>query len=496
VEEGLIWTGSNDGQVQLTRDGGQNWTNVTKNIAGLEPWGTIANVEPSRFDAGTAYIAVDHHHNGDFAAYAYKTTDYGQSWKLISSGIPKSPLSFAHFVREDPVRKGMLYLGTDNTLYVSLDDGAHWTSLQNNMPHAPIYWLQVQEHFHDIVIATYGRGFYILDDITPLRVLDEAMASDVYLFEPRPSYRFQPISGIKTSGFGFPAGSNVIGRNPPYGASLHFYVKEVPKEPVEIVISDALGKTIRTLEKKATSGINRVWWNLRHEDVKRPKLRTAPPGRPWVPLGPDGTRPLVTWDLDLWRGSMGALAPPGTYNVKAKVGDQELTRTVEVLKDPHSAGSEADIQEQVAFTLELQKDMNVLVRMIDQIEWLRKQIEDLRLMIKGHEDAESVTTAAKELEEKAIAVEGKMFDVNLTGAREDAFRGPMKLYGRYNALASDISGFGADFPPTEQQKQVHEILRRRLEDARREYEQLMSTDVASLNGLLQEKSLGGITVRH
>ena len=265
---------------------------------------------------------------------------------------------------------------------------------------------------------------------------------------------------------------------------------------MEIVISDVSGKTIRTLKKKATAGINRVWWNLRHEDVKRPKLRTAPPGRPWVPLGPDGTRPLVTWDLDLWRGSMGPLAPPGSYSVTVKAGEQELTQTVEVLKDPHSAGSEADIQAQVAFTLDLQKDLNDLVQMIDQIEWLRKQIEDLRSMTKGHDESESILAAAKEVEEKAFAVEGKMFDINLTGAREDAFRGSMKLYGRYNALASDISGFGADFPPTEQQIQVHTVLRGRLEEARDEYKQLMETDVTALNGLLQDNRLGGIAVRN
>jgi hypothetical protein len=354
----------------------------------------------------------------------------------------------------------------------------------------------VQEHFNDLVVATYGRGFYILDDVTPLRALDEAMTSDAFFFEPRPAYRFQPVSGIKTGGFGGPGGSNVNGRNPPYGASLNFYAKEATQQPVEIVISDVSGKTIRTLEKEATAGINRVWWNLRHEDVNRPTLRTAPPGKPWVPLGPDGTRSLVTWDLDLWRGSVGPLAPPGSYRVKVKVGEQELSQSVEVLKDPHSAGSEADIQAQVAFTLELQKDLNDLVQMIDQIEWLRKQIEDLRSMTEGHEESESILAAAKEVEEKAIAVEGKMFDINLTGAREDAFRGPMKLYGRYNALASDISGFGADFPPTEQQIQVHNVLRGRLEEARDEHKQLMEMDVTSLNDLLREKKLGGIAVRY
>ena len=173
LQEGVLWAGSNDGLVQVTRDGGQSWTNVTENIPGLPPWGTVSNIDASRYEAGKAYITVDFHQVNDRRPYVYKTDDYGRTWTKIVSGIPESPLSYAHCVREDPVRPGLLYVGTENALYVSFDDGASWQSLQNNLPHAPVHWIEVQEHFNDLVVSTYGRGFWILDDITPLQQLND-----------------------------------------------------------------------------------------------------------------------------------------------------------------------------------------------------------------------------------------------------------------------------------------------------------------------------------
>ncbi len=149
----MIWAGTNDGQVQATRDGGANWTNVTPNIPDLPPLGTVSNIEPSRYDAGTCYITVDFHQENNRDPFVYKTTDYGESWKSISSDIPRSVFSYAHCLREDPVRKGLLYLGTENALYVSFNDGENWSSLQNNMPHAPVHWMVVQEHFNDLVVG-------------------------------------------------------------------------------------------------------------------------------------------------------------------------------------------------------------------------------------------------------------------------------------------------------------------------------------------------------
>src|SRR5215831_16678838 len=160
LDKGLIWAGTNDGLVQVTRDG-KNWTNVTKNIPGLPPWGTVSNIEPSRYNAGTAYITVDFHQVNNRDPFVYKTSDYGKTWKAITNGIPHSMLSYAHCIREDPVRKGLLYVGTENALYVSFDDGENWQPLQAGLPHAPVYWIVIQPRFNDLVVATYGRGFWI-----------------------------------------------------------------------------------------------------------------------------------------------------------------------------------------------------------------------------------------------------------------------------------------------------------------------------------------------
>jgi hypothetical protein len=288
---------------------------------------------------------------------------------------------------------------------------------------------------------------------------------------------------------------HLLGRNPPYGANINFYVKEAPDKPVEITVLDAGGETVRTLSKEADAGINRLWWNLRYESSERAKLRTPPPGKPWVPLGKDGTRPVVTWDLDLWRGQLGPIAPPGTYTVRVKVGDRELAADLEVIKDPHSAGSETDIQQQVALSLEIRDNLNEVVDMINRIEWIRRQLLDLETMFAGDENTQSVLEAAGEIGDSAITVEGKLFDVTMTGAREDAFRGPMKLYGRLSALGSDLSGFGADFPPTQQQLEVHRVLTQRLAEAREEFKVLMEQQVPAFNEQLREKGIGGIAIR-
>ncbi|MGH7226055.1 MAG: glycosyl hydrolase, partial [Gemmataceae bacterium] len=158
VQAGVIWVGSYDGEVQVTQDGGKTWANVTQNIPGLPPWGEITRIEPSHFAAGTAYLSDDLMMMGDYNPYIYKTTDFGRTWTNISGDIPHTLFSFVHVVREDPVRKGMLYAGTENSVYFTLDDGAHWTQLKNNFPAAPVYWLTIQPHFSDLAIGTYGRG--------------------------------------------------------------------------------------------------------------------------------------------------------------------------------------------------------------------------------------------------------------------------------------------------------------------------------------------------
>ncbi|MDC6391045.1 glycosyl hydrolase [Maribacter sp. PR1] len=481
LEPGLIWTGSNDGQVQLTKDGGTTWTNVTSNIPDLPKWGTIANIEASRFKKGSVYITVDLHQMGNFDPYVYKTEDYGQTWKLISSTVPKSVHSFAHVIKEDPKREGMLYLGVDNGLYISHDDGEHWMRLRNNLPPAPVYWLEIQERFDDLVVGTYGRGYYILDNISPLREYDmDAKGTDAHLFSLRPTFGFQDVQSIKTDG-----PSLNSGRNPAYGADINYYLKDSTDQKIELQILTLEDEVVRTLKGKNGPGIHRVMWDLRYEPTFKPKLQTTPPGRPWVQLNGEGWRPLVTWDLDLMRGQYGPKVVPDTYKVKLIIGNKEYIREVEVLKDPSTEGSLEDIQEQVSFSLELRDAMNLAVTMINDIETIREELNIIIPKLRKEADRKK----AAELRILATNIAGSLYDIHLTGAREDAFRSPMKLYGRLSALASDIGGFGADFKPTDQQRDVYAIFNKRLKDVDAKFKKFIDVEVKQLNSQLKKSEL-------
>ncbi len=481
LEPGLIWTGSNDGQVHLTRNGGASWTNVTANIPDLPAWGTVANIEPSRYAAGTAYISVDLHQMGDFNAYVYKTADYGKSWKLVSATVPKSVHSFAHVVREDPKREGMLYLGVDNGIYVSTDDGGHWMRLRLNLPPAPVYWLEIQERFDDLVVATYGRGYYILDNLAPLREYDlDAQGKQAHLFSLRPAYRFQEKESIKTDG-----PSLNSGRNPAYGADINYFLRDSTDQPVEIQILAPGGELVRSLKGTGTAGINRVMWDLRYEPTFKPKLQVSPPGRPWVQLGGEGWRPLVTWDLDLMRGQYGPRVVPDAYRVKLLVDGAEYVRDLEVLKDPTTEGSLDDIRQQVAFSLELRNAMNQAVTMINEIEAIRAELDSLAPRLTGQAD----TRRAEQLRQAAQAIAASLYDIHLTGAREDAFRSPMQLYGRLSALASDITGNGVDFRPTDQQREVKALFDQRLEAVSKRFSEFMEVEVGNFNARLKKSEL-------
>ncbi|MEH6512147.1 MAG: glycosyl hydrolase [Maribacter arcticus] len=481
LEPGLIWTGSNDGQVQLTKNGGSNWTNVTANISDLPKWGTIANIEVSRYKKGAAYITVDLHQMGDFNPYVYKTEDYGLSWKLISSTVPKSVHSFAHVIKEDPKREGMLYLGVDNGLYISYDDGVNWMRLRNNLPPSPVYWLEIQERFDDLVVGTYGRGYYILDNVAPLREFDlDAKNKSAHLFSLRPAYRFIDQQSIKTDGPSLNSGTN-----PAYGADINYYLQDSTNQKVEIQVLTDNDEIIRTLKGKQNAGIHRVMWDLRYEPTYKAKLKTTPPGRPWVQLNGEGWRPLVTWDLDLWRGQFGPRVVPKNYKIKLIVGEEEFIRELEVVKDPNSEASLEELTEQVAFSLELRDAMNLAVTMINDIETIRAELNEIIPKLERSGDRKK----SQELRTVAETIIASLYDIQLTGAREDAFRSPIKLYGRLSALASDIGAFGADFKPTDQQREVYAIFNKRLKDVDAKFKKFINVDIKKLNIQLKKSEL-------
>ncbi len=469
LEPGLIWVGSNDGQISITRDYGKNWENVTKNITGMPEWGTIAAIEISRYEKGTAYIAYDMHQMGDFDPYIYQTKDYGKTWTKISDGIPKSVHSFVHTVKEDPKMQGLLFAGTDNSVYVSPDNGKSWISLRNNMPPAPVYWIEIQEHFDDLVVATYGRGFYILDNLGPIREMAlMKQKKDAHLFSLRPTYRFNEKEGIHTAGVDL-----ARGQNPPDGAIIDYYLADSSSTAVEFTVMDMEGNVVRKLDGKQAAGLHRMNWDLRYERPLEPKLRTIPEGKPWVAdeFNDEGWRILYSWDLDLNAGNKeGPRVTPGTYKVSMKVGNQEQSQYLEIRKDPDSEGTINDIRRQTQFALNLYNALNLTVEMINESEEIRRQLQDQMgsMKPKAKEEASALLNTLDE-------IASRLYDTNLTGAREDAFRNPMKLYGRLSAVLSDVNGSGIDFPPTDQQVEVYEVLKERLDKVEEDYKQSTKT---------------------
>jgi photosystem II stability/assembly factor-like uncharacterized protein len=476
-EKGVIWTGSNDGLVQLTRDGGKNWTNVTKNIPDLPPWGTVSNIEPSRYAAGTAYLTVDFHQVNNRDPFIYKTNDYGQTWKAVTNGIPRSMLSYAHCIREDPVRQGLLYVGTENGLYVSFNDGENWQPLQANLPRVPVYWMVVQEHFNDLVVGTYGRGFWILDDLTPIQQMSDTVRNaNAYLFPPRPTYRFRPGTVPVTM-----SDDPAAGQNPPYGAAISYYLKSVPAGDVKVQIQDAKGQTVRTINGTKTAGINSVTWDLRNEQSKEVRLRTSPVYAPEIRLNEEGWRPLPEG------GRMSVLLPPGTYTVKLKVAGQELTQPLIVRKDPNSSGTEEDIQQQTAMLLDVRKDLETAADMINQIEVIRSQLN----MIRSLQTDGTVKSASEDLDKKLNDVEENLIQRRLTSQGQDTVRWPPRLISKLNYLASGIAG-SADFPPTNQQREVHTQLKEQLTSHRKRLDVLVTNDLSAFNKLLRERNIQNV----
>ncbi|KPK81996.1 MAG: hypothetical protein AMS25_04140 [Gemmatimonas sp. SM23_52] len=479
VQQGVLWAGSNDGLVHVSRDGGATWTNVTRNIPNLPPDGVVRNIDASKWDAGKAYITVEFHQVGNFDPYVYKTEDYGRHWTRISDGIARGPLSYARNIREDPVRRGLLYLGTENALYVSFDDGGHWQPLMTNLPPAPMYWIVVQEHFNDLVVGTYGRGFWILDDVTPLQQLtSEVAASDAHLFQPRPAYRFRPITEPVVM-WNDPS----VGENPPYGASINYWLRSAAAGDVKIHITDAAGDTVRTLDGTKEVGVNRIWWDLRYEPTTEIKLRTKPRYADWVDLGDERWRSAP-------EGRIRLLAPPGTYTVTLALDGREYTRQLEVLKDPNSEGTLADIQAQTAMLRELRDDINAAAELVNRIEWIRRQLYDLRAVLEDRGDVDDIFDAADQLDTKLIGVDEQLIQMKLTGTGQDGIRWPAMLIGRLLYLAGTV-GVG-DFPPTDPAREVQQLLEEQLQGHQAAFDALLRTDLAAFNGLLRERDLGPV----
>jgi hypothetical protein len=480
-EKGVLWAGTNDGLLQVSRDDGKAWTNVTANIQGFPAYGTVSNIEPSRYDAGTAYVSVDTHQMNDFNPYLFRTADYGKTWTKITAGIPPSMLSYTHCIREDPHRKGLLYAGTENGLYVSFNDGGDWQPLQMNLPHAPVYWIALQEHFHDLVVATYGRGFWILDDLTSLEQMTPQVAAEAaHLFTPRDAYRFRTTVQQESMPY-----DPTAGQNPQYGASINYYLKAAPSGDVRIAILDAAGKVVRNMSGTKVAGVNRVYWDLRSDPTRVVRLRTPPDYAPEITVGPEGWRPMPG------DRALTLLAPPGVYTIRLTVDGKDYTEKVNVLKDPHSNGSEDTIRTQGRLMSSLFDTMNSLADQINQMEAVRGQLEALKRELTGDANA-AVRTAADQLDAKLKAVEENLFQMKATGRGQDGVRWPNQLVEKVGYLSGEVEG--SDYAPTTQQVQVHDELKERTATWRQRMTLLMQNDVTAFNAMLRQRNVPNVVV--
>jgi photosystem II stability/assembly factor-like uncharacterized protein len=476
VEKGLIWAGTDDGLVHLTRDGGASWSDVTPD--GVPEWGTVSTIEASRWDAGVAYVVVNAHRLDDETPYLFKTTNYGRSWKSLTNGL--DPEIYLHVVREDTRRKGMLYLGTERGVMVSRDDGANWTCLRLNMPTVAVVDLAVAGD--DLVVGTLGRSAWILDDLTPVREMSsEIEATTEHLFAPLPAVRWRYASAP----YGSSAGA---GSNPPKGAIITYHLAEKPEGEVTLEVLDSEGALVRKLsgvlktpytspdhpdwnpdskpkpELSVTAGINRASWDLAYQEAK------------WV----------TDARFDTGAPRPGPTVLPGEYTLRLTVEGRSSTQPLRVEADSRSTASAADLEAQLAFALGVRQQLAKISSMIEKIRGLRKQVKDRNNRLASDPDVSELLALGEKLIEGLDAVEEKIHnphaevDYDVLGGRH----GGAKMYSRLSWLFNTSGDH--DGPPTQGMREVANLIEQELEAQEAALDELLSTELGELNALADE----------
>lgn len=478
LKKGMIWAGTDDGLVQLTTDDGQHWNNVTPKD--MPEWSMISIVEPSHFDAGTAYIAVDRHKFDDFRPVIFRTRDSGKTWIMIANGIPDG--AYVHSVREDPERKGLLFAGTELGVYFSIDDGSHWQPLKLNLPMVPVHDLAI--HGNDLIAATHGRSFWVLDDITPLRQIEPDFASkSMILYKPETVLRLHLPEEIDARG--------PVGSDPPLGAIISYYFSQAPKDEVKLEIYDRAGKLVRSLssrEKKgfeqppewpdqvkeittipASAGMNRYAWNLRWE----PPVQI--PGAFYSDQGPQGP-----------------LAMPGDYAVKLTVGKESQTQPLKIVMDPRVKNvTIADLQKQFELAMQVRDANQELHQAVNQIRAMRRELKAMQDRFEDNAKLKALVQQAGALDRKMAPVEEQLIQVNMKGSEANlAF--PNMLNEQLDSLSGVVQA--GDSAPSEQQYEVFKMLRDRLNQQLAAWKQLLASDVPAFNQLVHNSNVPALYV--
>src|SRR5205823_906949 len=352
--------------------------------------------------------------------------------------------------------------------FYSTDDGGHWTELATGLPHAPVSWIVAQKQFHDVAISTYGRGLYVLDDITPLEQATPATTdAAAHLFTPRPAYRWSQRSR----------------------ALIDYSLKAEPRGAAQLQVLDGEGKVVRDLRSTPHAGLNRVAWDLRYEPPRLIAMRTTPPENPHIWEEPrfrgQDTRPVTHWGLEA--AQVGPIVAPGKYTVKLTVDGQSSTQAIEILRDPKVASSQADLDLSVKLQLRLRDNITASADMVNSIEVMRKQLEDMRKAFTGDKDKAAVLKQIADMDKKLFDVESKILEPAQMTSDDKYFQQAYRIYmnliwlnGEVGPGAGDVAG-GADFPPTDTSVAMLETIEKDLNGAKADYKVLLERDIPAFN---------------
>jgi photosystem II stability/assembly factor-like uncharacterized protein len=493
VQAGTIWTGSDDGLIHVSRDAGKNWSNVTPPSSIMPEWIQINSIDASPHDPGTLFVAGTMYKWDDNKPYLYRTSDYGKTWKKITTGIPDT--AFTRVIREDPNKRGLLYAGTETGMYVSFDNGDRWQSLQLNLPVVPITDLAIQKREKELVVATQGRSFWILDDLALLHQLMDAggfnAVGETRLFKPKDSYRMPGGGGAP-----LPA-SATVGRNPANGVVIYYSLKDKPASEVEIEILDSAGKSMRKFTRRVRPtgdaptppapsesfgfgaappaiipieiGLNRFVWDTRHPDA------TRFPG------------------MILWAGeTRGPKMPPGTYQVKLTVDGKSLTQNFEIKADPRLATTPADYAKQLELGLKIRDKLTETHNAIIQIRDVRKQVEDLLKRVTGQPNFKVVNDAGTALNKKLTTIEEALYQTK-NQSNQDPLNYPIRLNNKLAALGGVVGS--AEAAPTAQSYAVYDELATQIDAELQKLSQIMRTDVPAFNQLVRDQNIPAVVVK-
>jgi photosystem II stability/assembly factor-like uncharacterized protein len=486
LDEGLIWVGTDDGNIQVTKDGGASWKNVTP--PDVSVWSTISMVEASHFQAGTAYAAVNRNGLDDLRPHIFRTHDFGQTWQETVSGI--RDIDFVRSVREDPVRKGLLYSATEEGVYVSLDAGNHWRSLRLNMPLVAIHDLAVEQD--DLVAASYGRSFWILDDVSPLRQLNTNFkASAPVLFAPRAAIRVRRDENQDT-----PLPPEVpAGQNPPDGAILHYYLPESAASDIQLQIYDPAGTLIRTYssvpippEKEKDNPFIAPYWIAHPQSLSRDKgmhrfvwdLRYSDP--PAIHVQSPYNYPIAAIVGATPLPPQGPLVMPGKYEVRLKTGEQVLRQPLEVKMDPRVSYVRNELQSSLDLQLKISAALGRNFAAYQQVKDLRARLADLKKRPKG----DAVATAAVSLDTKLAALEGEPTPL-LEEPKNVSFSAVNDTLTALMALVD-----GADFAPSEESFAAYQRTCKALNATLGMWQETKAKDAAALHAILAQSNAASV----